>query len=232
MNNLLKSIASIASGIVVSTAAQATTFVYGSGDHPDGNQSANYNYGLRLDREDPDRFFSFGPSVEQVANPSLSTFSAFLVYDDAAQTVTMSGTMTESLSGGGTGDTFRLTYTMTGVTNTGALGSGLFTDFSGSGMGSLTNGSETFALGADARPVSEYFVFGLNSRNYNGITGEGWVGQESGQDKPNDFLFTAVYIGDTPPGNDPDPVPLPAAGWMLMAGLAGMGVMRRRRKHA
>lgn len=32
------------------------------------------------------------------------------------------------------------------------------------------------------------------------------------------------------PGDDVAPVPLPAAGWMLMAGIGGMGVLRRRRK--
>ena len=34
------------------------------------------------------------------------------------------------------------------------------------------------------------------------------------------------------PGDDVAPVPLPAAGWMLMAGIGGMGVLRRRRKAA
>ena len=231
MNSFLKSAAAIATAFVVATSAHATTFVYGLGDHPDGNKSDDYNYGLRLDREDPDRFFSFGPSVETIANPTLSRFSAYLIYDAFENTVTMRGEMTESLQSGGIGGTYTLTYTIRGVANIGALGSGHFRDSSGSGMGSLTNGTETFDLGADSRSDGAYFIFGTDSRSYSGITGEGWVGQLSGQDKPNDFLFTATFIGNTPPGqDDPTVTPLPAAGWMLLAGLGGIGLMRRRRK--
>lgn len=230
MKHFLSIAAAGATAVVLVTSAQAATYFYGLGDHPDGNMSATYDYGLRLDREDPDRFFSFGAPVDTIASPTASDFSAFLLYDDVAGTVSMRGTMVESIAGGGTGGTYRLEYDIAGVTNTGPLGSGLFSDFSGTGIGSLSNATESFALNADSRPGGEFFVFGLGSRNFNGITGEGWVGQDQGEAKPNDFLFTAILLGDTPPpGNPLNPVPLPAAGWMLIAGLGGMFAMRRRK---
>lgn len=42
------------------------------------------------------------------------------------------------------------------------------------------------------------------------------------------FKITSLTVDYTPP--PPPPVPLPAAGWMLIAGLGGLAALRRRRK--
>ncbi|MEO0632727.1 MAG: VPLPA-CTERM sorting domain-containing protein [Pseudomonadota bacterium] len=46
------------------------------------------------------------------------------------------------------------------------------------------------------------------------------------------FGFDDMTIGDVTQIINPPGVPLPAAGWMLIAGLGGLGLMRRRRKAA
>jgi len=48
--------------------------------------------------------------------------------------------------------------------------------------------------------------------------------------KDNWKLKTVTVSYKTPPSNEPPAVPLPAAGWMLVAGLGGLGAMRARRK--
>ena len=50
----------------------------------------------------------------------------------------------------------------------------------------------------------------------------------------NDYAFDNISLKArtvTPPNPDPDPnvIPLPAAGWLLLAGLGGLAVLRRRR---
>lgn len=48
----------------------------------------------------------------------------------------------------------------------------------------------------------------------------------------NGILFDNLVEGDTQNPNNPNVVPLPAAGWMLIAGIGGLAAMGRRRKSA
>jgi len=46
----------------------------------------------------------------------------------------------------------------------------------------------------------------------------------------NALSHLSIYKKDDGGGGNPPPIPLPAAGWMLMAGLGGLAAMRRRKK--
>lgn len=204
----------LALGLSVGT-VQAATYNYVLADHSGGNAAANFDYGLRLDREVPDpRFFSFSNGD-----------GAFLTYDDVAGTAEISGSMRESLFGQIDGDLWTISYTMTGLTD---IGGGSFLDYAGNGTGSLTDGTTTLSFGAAANMSGLYLVFAVDDPNvpdYSGTpagahVGHGWVQKMPGA---NDFLFTAIPVTS---------VPLPAGGFMLLAGLAGLGLTRRRRKAA
>ncbi|MCV6592478.1 MAG: VPLPA-CTERM sorting domain-containing protein [Silicimonas sp.] len=64
----------------------------------------------------------------------------------------------------------------------------------------------------------------------------GWIQVERGSIIPgilglNDAAFRGAAVTlptDDPTPTDPSPVPLPAAGWMLLAGVAGLGALRRK----
>ena len=198
-------------------AAHAATFTYDLLDHGYGNMAHTFDYGLRLDRETPDRFFSFENGA-----------AATLVYDDVDLTATISGSMREHLGRDQNnmevlGELFTISYKITGVTD---MGDGQFVDYSGTGTGSIFRGNDVLALGAAANNALEYFIFkGDGHRLPNDSdthVGRGWVQKNPGA---NDFLFQASLR----PDDNVPPVPLPAAGWMLIAGLAGLGLMGRRK---
>ena len=220
MKTFLKRAALAAGAILIAATSQAATFVYDLSDHPSGNQAGNFDYGLRLDKENPDLFITFD-------NGSAAT----LEYDDVALTATISGTVFQSTGVGTTGDAYTLRYTMTDLTD---LGGGFFEQrTANASTGTLTlnsDPSQVISLGSEALN-GVFFRFAddghrLPGNPSTGIVGRGWVGQDAGQEKPNDFLFTATL---DPNGNTPPPVPLPAAGWMLLAGIGGMAAMRRRK---
>lgn len=48
----------------------------------------------------------------------------------------------------------------------------------------------------------------------------------------DNITFGSVTPGDTGGTGGPSPIPLPAAGWLLIAGLGGLAAMSRRRKSA
>lgn len=205
----------LALGLSVGT-AQAVTYEYQLADFPNGGASANYDYGLRLDREEPKaRFFSFSNGD-----------GATLTYDDEAGTAEISGTVRESMFGKFDGSLFNISYTMSGLTD---LGGGSFLDFAGNGSGTISNPWDSLSFGAAANTSGLYLVFAVDDANVpdygqslgGAHVGHGWVQKGPGS---NDFLFTATPTVA--------PVPLPAAGWMLIAGIGGLSAMRRGRKKA
>ena len=61
--------------------------------------------------------------------------------------------------------------------------------------------------------------------------GPGGVEYRVGGTSGNLFNYgTAAFVSDFRFDVAPAPIPLPAAGWMLLAGLGGMGWMARRRR--
>eukprot|EP00216_Chloropicon_sp_CCMP2111_P000791 CAMPEP_0198244138 /NCGR_PEP_ID=MMETSP1446-20131203/33202_1 /TAXON_ID=1461542 ORGANISM="Unidentified sp, Strain CCMP2111" /NCGR_SAMPLE_ID=MMETSP1446 /ASSEMBLY_ACC=CAM_ASM_001112 /LENGTH=199 /DNA_ID=CAMNT_0043928117 /DNA_START=35 /DNA_END=631 /DNA_ORIENTATION=+ len=197
--------------------ASAATFTYDLFDHPGASKAGTYDYGLRLD-EQGKRFFSFNAG------------SATLTYDDVLGKVRIAGTMVESLGNGMFGAVWNVKYTINNVTD---LGNGLFEDFSGTGVGTISDGVTSFALGAQALggvPPNggQYFQLLADADRLddsfpdNTIVGRGWVNSQD-PNCCNDFLFIAEEGG-----GGRGVVPLPAAAWMLLSGVAGLGVVARR----
>lgn len=198
-------------------AAHAATFTYNLSDHGYGSEAANHDYGLRLDAEK--RFFSFGNGA-----------SAQLIYDDEAGTAKIVGTVRESLGlvdGSKTfGALWDIVYDLSGLMN---AGTGQFKDKTGAGTGSVSLDDTVIALGAKANSWGTYFAF-LDDGHRIPNTKEGFVGRGWVRDAKccNDFLFQA----ELDDGGTGGAVPLPAAGWMLLSGLVGMGAVSRRRRRA
>ncbi|WP_299729993.1 VPLPA-CTERM sorting domain-containing protein [uncultured Tateyamaria sp.] len=198
----------MATSLVGATIAQAATYTYNLADHPDGNQRGNFDYGIRLDGAQPSaRFFTFG-------NGS----AAQLTYNDTTFEATLSGSVFESTGVGTVGNAYTLSYTLSGLTD---LGGGFFVQETANSSGTLTLGTEVISLGTSSNG-SYYFKFandGHRLGSSTGIAGRGWIASSPGS---NDFLFTASL-------SDTSPVPLPAAGWLMIAALGGLGAMRRRK---
>ncbi|MEL7131259.1 MAG: VPLPA-CTERM sorting domain-containing protein [Pseudomonadota bacterium] len=223
MTRTFLTVAAAALTLIMGTVAHASTmFSYQLDDHPNGGKSATYDYGLRLDRESPDMFFSL--STKNGAD-------AYMSYDAAAGTAVMYGTLVQSLGNGVFGNTFTFQYNLSGLTDD---GNGGFTDTTGKGSGFVFGagaGGSDLSLGAAAKKsnlyAGEYFRFGLDAlsdRPHTGFEGTGWVQSGPGA---NDFLFTATIATDAPPPPQVPNVPLPAAGWMLLLGLGAIGAVRR-----
>ncbi len=192
------------------TSSQAATFTYDLFDHPDGGLSA-FDYGLRLDYYD--RVFSFENGGD-----------ATLVYNDSDGTATISGTVRESLGNGMFGQLWDIVYSFTGLTD---LGDGAFRSENNSGAGSISLGMTSLVLGTKSNG-SYYFELDDDGHRLGGhsefpsdtFVGRGWVDPYSNLGGANDFLFTAQI----------SPVPLPAGVWLLLSGLLGIGVLKRRQR--
>lgn len=189
--------------------ANAATYTYDLFDHEDGSETA-YDYGLRLDQENPRRFFSFTQG------------SAQLIYDDVNMTASIGGTMRESFAGDGNfGNTFSITYTITGLED---LGTGSFRATGGSGMiDGISLGAEALMNGNDA---GYSFILRHDGHRIDNDTtstvGRGWVSKVGGA---NDFLFRTQL-------SSVEVVPLPATGLLLLGAFGGLAGMRRLRRKA
>ncbi|MEM9011587.1 MAG: PEP-CTERM sorting domain-containing protein [Pseudomonadota bacterium] len=193
------------------TEAPATTYIWDLVDHPD-RAIQSEDYGLRLDRESPDAFWSMNSGAAV----------AKLTYDSAAGTAEITGTMLGD--GGGLWD---ISYTLTGITDLtngffyARRGSGSISEQGGPGFENLVGKgkgcgfrcryqfafvSDTYNFDDQARPTSN-----------GGITGSGWIRGHG----TNDFLFSA----NTPPSI----VPVPGSLLMLLSALLGFGFMTRKR---
>jgi len=215
---------------ITTVSASAAVFTYDLTDNGTSGFTTNgagYNYGLRLDGYkgdgvDPQMIFSFSTAA--------GGSGATLQYDDVNGVVQIKGQMRRSLANDVFGDVWDVFYQIVGVDNYGAAGSGMFIDTSGTGGGSISDGTNTLSLGAKARGT-DYFLLTDDSSRDDGtadLTGEGWVNTSSIWMTTNDFLFNADLADTDPNGNLP-PVPLPATGLLLVAALGGLGAMRRRK---
>lgn len=204
--------------LLLSPIAHATTYTFDLFDHPDGNMQNTYDYGLRLDRENPSLFWSF---TNATAN---SGTGSTLVYNAATGTATISGSMEQSFSGNVSGPIWTVFYEMTDVIN---LGGGGFKVRNDSGAGWITDGTTTLLLGAAANNAGDYFIFDTDGHRLGGhpsydpdttFSGRGWVQKNPGA---NDFLFTGELVST---------MPLPSSALLVLGGFGGLFAMKRRKK--
>ncbi|MBW4707587.1 VPLPA-CTERM sorting domain-containing protein [Roseobacter sp. YSTF-M11] len=206
------------------SSAMAATYKYKLLDHPE-RATKTHEYGLRVDAYS--KYFSFENGGH-----------AILTYNDETFEVSIKGQMRENAAGAGNFVSPGLWDVHYSISNVYDLGGGFFqsrTDKGSADGGSGGNGSGYIQYGDNAplalgqkNAGSIYFELdddGHRLADKTAIVGRGWVNpwfQGVQTTSTNDFLFTAELI----------PTPLPAAGWLLLAGFGGLGVMKRRRKKA
>ena len=182
----------------------ASAAIFNIADHPDGSESAIYEYGLRLDGED--KFFSMdGASTAQ------------LFVDTTNGTASIMGTVIENSDTNNNVATWTISYVFSGVSLVGMGGE--FTASGGAGTVTEIGGAMEIInmIGKQKSGTGIAFSFlndGHRLPGNTGLVGRGWI-QKHGT---NDFLFTATVV------------PLPPAALLFGSALAGMGFLGRRRK--
>ncbi|MEM7060675.1 MAG: hypothetical protein AAF557_24100 [Pseudomonadota bacterium] len=223
---LVKSIAigAFAIGAFFTGPASATTYIYDMFDHRDRGKS-NKEYGLRLDYLNPDTFFS---ALDTNGNSMLS-----LSYDDSAMSFLLSGQVRRNSDD----SLWDVSYGMSGVTDGGggmfgAFGGSTLTDDSLVCASSMLCGNDSLNIGRKAKASTGLF-FGLGDVGNDPfgvvrgsiLTASGWVWRPNGYGCCNDWLLEGKLdkIVNT------TPVPLPGGLPLLLAGLAGLGLVARRK---
>lgn len=186
------------------TSVHATVFNYRLLDH--GGGGLGPDYGLRVD------YLGLSNNTFSVEK---SGASVRLVFDDVAKTASING----QVSHNGAGGLFDLTYTLSGIQN---LSGGGFTAAGGSGnLSGMAPGTPVnldFAGKQNGSSIASILAFDGHRINNDSSTGvfRGWIVDK---DRPccNDFLVQVT------------PVPLPATLVLFLTGIAGLGVVTRRR---
>ncbi len=194
--------------LAFTTATSAASISYTLGNHSEAGQydGATNPYGLRLD--DTGQTFTVGDNLPGTYAGAAVT----LTYDptDLATGAVLTGSMFENA----TGTAWSIDYTLSDLS---AAPNGGFIAQSGSGLLSEVGGSGTFDL-IGISDGTGVFIFDNDGHRLPG-TSTGWVGRGwlEGASITNDFLVVGT------------PVPLPAAIWLMGAGLLGLfGVGRRK----
>ncbi len=209
----------VAFALSTGVAAAATFNVF---DHPEGNQTQNgREYGLRLEwvaGNVPESYWSFedGSGNSQVK----------LSVDLGTGTGSVGGMMRRNSDS----SLWTLSLTLEDVVSLAGIGAGAGSFGAGNFFGTLTNGVTTYQLDGKGRDVGvESYDWTYFSQNPGdgadfrlpNITA-GWIGSVNGSSTmsrgTNDFIGVLA------------PVPVPAAGFLLVGALGALGLARRKRR--
>lgn len=203
-------------GATVASAASYQVF-----DHPEGAKSSSYDYGLRMESAPGSGAADYW-SFQDLSGKSTVVLSV----DVAGGTGTVSGTMRHNLDN----SVWNLSLTLVGVTSLSGIGAGADSFGAISYNGTLSSGAVTYDLLGKGKSVGgtsyEWTYFssdpgGATDWRVPNITA-GWVGSLDGgatmTSGTNDFIGVLA------------PIPVPAAGFLLLSGFVALGLTRRRKR--
>lgn len=223
MMRVLASVVALCIGASAASAASYKMF-----DHDAGGNAGSYDYGLRMEGA-PGSGASDYWSFEDLAGSSTVTLSV----DVAGGSGSVFGTMRHNEDD----SDWDLNLNLTGVTSLAGIGAGAESFGALAYSGTLSNGTTTYNLvgkGKNVKGTSYQWTYftedpgGVDWRAPN--ISAGWVSSLDGgtsmfNSGTNDFIGEMVSV----PGGPLAPVPLPAAGWLMVGGLAAFGMVRRRK---
>lgn len=196
----------------------ASAAAYNIFDHPKGGNAGTYDYGLRMEAAPGSGAADYW-SFETKGGMS----RVVLDVDVAGGTGTVQGTMRHNLDQ----SDWKLDLTLSGVVSLAGIGAGADSFGAKKWAGTLTNGSIVYKLLGKAKDVKgtgyEWTYFSKDPGGNTDWRGPnisaGWVGSlDGGQSMTrgtNDFIGTM------------SPVPVPAAGLMLLSALGLLGLRRK-----